>query len=241
MERFLTSGGRRIWAQRRGTGPSLILSSGAGHSGTEAFDQIAGPLSEFATVVTYDRAGLGRSDPAATSPTAEDMTDDLEAVISALDIRAPLFLCGVSLGALPIQLYATRRPRDVAGFLLLDPTPDEMVAGIADWPSGPQEIARKNLTAGAEITPQMAFEMELLVESSIQVRDAIAACGLPDVPLVIAALDRPHASVLSEHHSRMASRSSSGRVVTVDGTSHKSFVEDHSGLIVELARELLQC
>jgi pimeloyl-ACP methyl ester carboxylesterase len=239
MERHIVVDRRNIWTRRVGRGPAIVLLGGAGQSGSAAFASIEDELAKVATVVTYDRAGLGRSDPPTASPTASDMTDDLQAVLDALDVPKPLLLCGVSLGALPAQLYAVRRPNEVAALLLLDPTPDEMLAAIAEWPAGPQDLARRNLTTGPDITPAMGFEMQELIESSIQVRDTIAEHGLSDVPLIVAALNRPHASPLSEYHNQMARRSSRGRVVTVDGSGHRTFVEDHAMLIIELACELL--
>jgi pimeloyl-ACP methyl ester carboxylesterase len=196
-------------------------------------------LAAFATVVTYDRAGLGKSDPPPGPPTAADMADDLAAVLEALGVARPILLIGCSLSALPVQLFAARRPTAVAALLLLDPTPDEMVAAIADWPAAAQDAARTNLATSANLTSTIALEIECIIESSILVRDTIEALGLPHVPLIVAALDRPGTSPLMEGHSKMALRAPLGRLIKVRGDSHESFQRDHAQLIVAVAKELL--
>jgi pimeloyl-ACP methyl ester carboxylesterase len=167
------------------------------------------------------------------------MADDLAAVLDALGAARPIVLIGCSLGALPAQLFAARRPNEVAALLLLDPTPDEMLAAIRDWPEGAQHVARAKLAAGANLEQTMALEVERIVESSILVRDTVEALGLPDVPMVVAALDRPETSPLMEYHSKMAKRAPRGRLVKVTGGSHESFMRDHVQLIVSIAKDVL--
>ncbi|MBO9575182.1 MAG: alpha/beta fold hydrolase [Sphingobium sp.] len=241
-ERFVEVAGRRLWTRTIGAGPSVLLGSGAGRAGVGQAPVIEAMLAQFATVISYDRAGTGRSDPPPVPPRAGDMADDLAAVLDALDIAMPVLLTGFSLSALPCQLFACRRPADVSGLLLLDPTPDDMVAAIADWPAEIQEVSRRNLISGPNVAPAMALEMEGLIDSAIEVREAIRARGLPDIPYRILAIERPGGAGLREHHEAMAARARQGRLVIVPGDGmdgHAGFFHDQGEMIVRMVREML--
>lgn len=70
----------------------------------------------------YDRAGYGYSDPTARAMTAQNITDDLHALLHSAGISGPLVLVGHSIGGLYATLYADRFPSEVAGLVLIDPS-----------------------------------------------------------------------------------------------------------------------
>jgi pimeloyl-ACP methyl ester carboxylesterase len=122
-------GERSLYVERMGTGhPAVVFEAGLGyHSGT--WDGIAEPLQELTAVVRYDRAGLGRSDPAADprSRTAHDAADDLAMVLERADVAEPYVLVGHSFGGLICALYALAYPDSVPGMVLIDPVHPEQV------------------------------------------------------------------------------------------------------------------
>jgi pimeloyl-ACP methyl ester carboxylesterase len=71
-------------------------------------------------VCTFDRPGYGWSSPAPTPRDAENVVEELRALLSAASIPAPYVLVGHSLGGLHVQLFAARYPREVAGLVLID-------------------------------------------------------------------------------------------------------------------------
>ncbi len=78
-------------------------------------------------VCAYDRAGYGRSDPAPMEPRdADDVTDDLHALLTAADEAGPYVMVGSSFGGMIVTYYASRNPEDVAAVVLLDvPAPTD--------------------------------------------------------------------------------------------------------------------
>ena len=75
-------GGRRLHLLRRGVGaPTVILeSSGGGGSSTQDWSVLE-RVARFTHALSYDRAGLGWSDPPAAPKSFNGMADDLDALL----------------------------------------------------------------------------------------------------------------------------------------------------------------
>ena len=107
-------------------------------------------VAKFTRVCSYDRAGLGWSDPDRESYTLERSLNDLHSLLSAADVPAPYVLVGHSYGALLIRAFAARYPNSVAGLVLVDPV------SIRDW-STASEARRKMLDRGVRLSRRGAL------------------------------------------------------------------------------------
>ncbi len=106
-----------------------MLESGHGEdSGT--WDEVFGRTSALTRVCRYDRAGLGRSDPATGERSARDVTTDLRAALQGAGVEGPLVLAGHSLGGAFVRCYADTFPRDVVGLVLVDAVHEDEFARI---------------------------------------------------------------------------------------------------------------
>jgi pimeloyl-ACP methyl ester carboxylesterase len=115
-------GNRVVCARVLGHGPTVVLEAGGGGEGTTgAYGDLEERLAAFATVLTYDRAGSGRSDGPVHGRVAE-MADDLDAVIQVMGCATPVVVVGWSSGGYVAELFAVRHPGKVAGLVLLDPS-----------------------------------------------------------------------------------------------------------------------
>jgi pimeloyl-ACP methyl ester carboxylesterase len=75
-------------------------------------------------VCAYDRAGVGDSGPATTTPrTLDDLVADLDAFAGATHAAVPFVLAGQSLGATVVLRYAQTHPGKVSGVLSMNPVP----------------------------------------------------------------------------------------------------------------------
>ncbi len=112
-------GGRALFLSCTGTGaPTVVLEAGGGNS-AETWAGVQPQVTRFTRVCSYDRAGLGQSDPApAGVRTVQDSVDDLHALLAAAGISDPIVLAGHSLGGLIVRLYASQYPADVVGVVL---------------------------------------------------------------------------------------------------------------------------
>lgn len=120
-------GGRKLYLNIRGSGePTVVFESGFRDSG-QSWDSVADEIANLARVVTYDRAGIGRSDGNANGD-AESPWTDLRKALHATGVEGPVILVGHSLGGL-YSLGFTYRYRDrVAGIVLVDSTHEDWYA-----------------------------------------------------------------------------------------------------------------
>jgi pimeloyl-ACP methyl ester carboxylesterase len=118
-------GGRRLHLWRAGEGsPAVVIATSLGEP-AYGWAELQRRLAQHTTVVVYDRAGLGWSDPGPW-PTGKQTVDDLHALLHAARIPAPYVLVGHSAGGLHMRLYAARHPEQVAGLMLVDAShPDQ--------------------------------------------------------------------------------------------------------------------
>lgn len=93
-------------------------------------------VARFATVLTYDRAGLGWSDPPPHQSTALDSANDLDALLDAAHVSAPVIIAGHSFGALIARVFQQHYSARVAGLVLVDPVVR------AEWPAMTTRLAR---------------------------------------------------------------------------------------------------
>src|SRR5215203_5058455 len=122
-------GGRALFISCIGIGsPTVVLEAGSGN-GADTWAGVQPEVARFTRVCSYDRAGLGQSDPAPTGVrTVQDSVDDLHALLAAADISGPIVLAGHSLGGLIVRLYASQYPNDVVGLVLVDGMPPDLPA-----------------------------------------------------------------------------------------------------------------
>ena len=86
-----------------------------------------------ATVVTYDRAGFGGSEPGPAGLTPDKQVEDLREALDALGVPTPRVLVGHSYGGLMAMHHAARHPDEVAGVILVDAMNRRFVEATGDF------------------------------------------------------------------------------------------------------------
>ncbi len=239
--------GRKIHVRVRGQGPLVVLEGGGGRAGVGYAEDVECQIATFATVITYDRAGLGGSDPPLAAPTAASMVADLSALLSALGVTDPAVFVGFSLSGLIVQLFACMHPELTRGLVLFDPTPMETFAGV------PADLALPSFTVGAngEKTPMsdsLRLEIERLRESCDQVHRAVDLGLMPDVPLIVVTVgvrgkvsNAAHAgSLLYHRHKSIAERASRGKLIVAEKSEHTTLLVREPELAIAAIREVVQ-
>jgi pimeloyl-ACP methyl ester carboxylesterase len=86
-------------------------------------------LEPHARVVSYDRAGLGWSDPPPEAQDAAQSAAQLHAALRSAGIRGPYVVVGHSYGGLVVRAFADLYPDEVVGMVLVDAShPDQWAA-----------------------------------------------------------------------------------------------------------------
>jgi pimeloyl-ACP methyl ester carboxylesterase len=104
--------------------PTVVLEAGLGND-FRIWDLIQPELSAITQVCSYDRAGVGWSDPRPGPRDSNSVADQLHGLLTAAQIRMPVVLMGHSVAGLHLRAYASRFPGEVAGLVLVDPTTPE--------------------------------------------------------------------------------------------------------------------
>jgi pimeloyl-ACP methyl ester carboxylesterase len=123
--KMIDVGGYRVHYTDDGQGePAVVLIHGAGDS-SYSWMHIRKELAKFTRVITYDRGGMGSSDPG-TIPTPVHTVDELNQLLKQTGITGPYILVGHSLGGLIARLYAAAHPDQIAGLVFLDSTHEHL-------------------------------------------------------------------------------------------------------------------
>jgi pimeloyl-ACP methyl ester carboxylesterase len=114
-------GGYRLHLHCTGQGgPTVVFDSGLGDSGL-VWSSIQKRLSEHMRVCSYDRAGLGCSEPGPSPRTYQQAAKELHELLSQAGETPPYLLVGHSAGVNTVRLFVQAYPQNVAGLVLIEP------------------------------------------------------------------------------------------------------------------------
>jgi pimeloyl-ACP methyl ester carboxylesterase len=109
--------GRKLHLLCSGKGsPTIILIAGGGAYSID-WALVQNRIDSDARVCSYDRAGLGWSDPGPENETVEQTVDDLHLLLKKAGEKGPFILGGASIGGIYIQAYQHKFPDEVAGLV----------------------------------------------------------------------------------------------------------------------------
>jgi pimeloyl-ACP methyl ester carboxylesterase len=133
---LLDVGGHRLHLWCTGSGaPTVFLETGLGGSST-GWGYVQPDVARFTRVCSYDRAGMGYSDPGPSPRTARRLANELGNLIDRAGIDHPVVLVAASSGGFNVRVLASDRPDRVAGLVLVDATHEDQtheVPGLAPW------------------------------------------------------------------------------------------------------------
>lgn len=118
--RLVDIGGHRlhIWCTGDGA-PSVILETGLGGSSVD-WGFVQPEVARFTRVCSYDRAGMGYSDPGPSPRTARRLARELTQLLDRSGISGPVVLVGASIGGFTVRVFASENEDRVSGLVLVD-------------------------------------------------------------------------------------------------------------------------
>ena len=172
-------------------------------------------VARFASVWTYDRAGLGWSERSPKPRTARNIVKELHCLLERAGVAPPYVLVGHSKGGLFVRLYAHEYPHEVVGMVLVDAAHEEQELRFPETVARLNQRSRKQtarvlrLMARLNSTGLLApilkrYSAQLLSTIPEKVREMGVAVVLSDSFLKTAAeetisLDENYAAVRAAH------------------------------------------
>lgn len=119
-------GNRKLHVLCIGTGSPTVLFESSGFGNSISSREARTKLSEATRTCSYDRMGIGWSDPGPARITVGMLADNLRALTEDVPIDSPFIMVASSIGGLPAELFARQYPTRVGGLVLLDAATSEM-------------------------------------------------------------------------------------------------------------------
>lgn len=210
--RMVSIGSHRLHLYCVGEGrPPVLLQAGSGLAYTN-WEAVQSRLASVTQVCSYDRTGLGWSEPGPREPSANQATTELRRLLTASGIPGPWILVGHSLGGLYAQQFLNRYRPMTAGVVLVDAPhwdlfrrvprlTESMNPGfleslspllthlglhrrsLPDVPETDPSWVARQLHATSKHLRRAAQEWWAIPASAYQVRDSLSDWG--DTPLVV--------------------------------------------------------
>jgi pimeloyl-ACP methyl ester carboxylesterase len=118
--RLVDIGGYRLHLWCTGNGaPAVILDTGLGGS-SAGWGFVQPDVARFTRVCSYDRAGMGYSDPGPSPRTARRIASELAELLARSGIGGPVVLVGASIAGFDVRVFASDHPERAAGLVLVD-------------------------------------------------------------------------------------------------------------------------
>jgi hypothetical protein len=227
----------RLEAKIEGTNrPPVIFESGF-TGGLFLWAPIQSQIGKVTQTLSYERAGLGRSEPGPEPRSAEPIARELHALLAAKAIAPPYILVGHSAGGLYVRVFAHMYPKEIAGLVLVDPATEEDYERMQKDKTD-EDLQKMGMPPGA------VAQWRALPET---IRQARETWPLPGVPVVVLTSGKPlgqwplatptDMQRWLESHDKLVARIPGAEHIVISGADHLSILKE--GAVVEKIREMV--
>ena len=146
--------------------PTVILETGGG-STHRVWRDVQARVANSTRVVSYDRPGYLNSDSCSSPGDAIRVAKELSEALAKANITPPYILTGWSLGGAFVRVFAGLYSNDVAGMVLIDPTPENFYSRaekeIPEFAAGKASYIQEVTTKGpnGERTEMRMFDSSM--------------------------------------------------------------------------------
>jgi pimeloyl-ACP methyl ester carboxylesterase len=131
--RLVDVGGHRLHLHCTGEGrPTVVLEAPAGGSSL-GWSLVQPGIARETRTCSYDRAGLGWSEPGPRPRSAARIVGELHTLLARSGEAGPYVLVGSSLGGTYLRLFAIRHPEAVAGIVFVDAAHERQFDDNPGW------------------------------------------------------------------------------------------------------------
>jgi pimeloyl-ACP methyl ester carboxylesterase len=256
VEEMADVGTHHLHALVAGEGMPVVIIDGGIGAGSEEYRPLQERLAVKTTVITYDRAGYGLSEPGPLPRDSGTEAGELRVMLHKMGVAGPYVLVGHSLGGLNMEVYAHRYPDEVAGLVLLDPPPLAWLLGEGfpellrlaeqmtdEW----QKTADRGFDAEdvrarreAVFFQMLASEHREMLGTSARLASEIITFGTLPLTVIASGVPNPqfgadsgaYQSYWIEQSRVLAAKSSRGKLVLAKNSTHRLHI-DAADLVAE--------
>lgn len=167
--RLISLGDRRLSIDCDGeVGSATVVLIAGGLAPAKVWAKVQGVVGKFRRVCSYDFAGLGESDKAASKmQSADEVVTDLHALLEGSAEKGPFILVGHSAGGIYARGIVTKYPRQVIGLVFVDSAHEEQALRFHEldpnWQAQDKESAQWGLFVGPGKRLKWRTELPLIV------------------------------------------------------------------------------
>ena len=181
-EEMIDVGGRKLHCCVYGkNGPTVVLVSGFG-APQSYWNTVVPDLAALTTVVTFDRAGIGKSEIGEIPTHGLQSAKDILTLLVKLNVPAPYILVGHSYGGDVVRLFASMYPDHMGGLVLEDTQHEDVLEEQRKILKGKDLEALEQMAARFATPENPKTETDYLNTTKEQVR---SSKPLPRMPFVV--------------------------------------------------------
>jgi pimeloyl-ACP methyl ester carboxylesterase len=161
--------------EREADQPIVVIEAGSGSFSAD-WVLVQPEIAKFARVCTYDRAGLGWSDPGPQPRSSRQYATELHKLLEQAGEEPPFIMVGFSYGGHTVRIYTQEQPKDVVGMVLVDASHPSIELPISEMSSGQWKISK--------FLARISF-FRLIGKRAMQVQSPAMVEKIPDYPYPI--------------------------------------------------------
>ncbi|HTA84507.1 MAG TPA: alpha/beta hydrolase [Bacteroidia bacterium] len=125
--KFIEIQGKKEYVVDKGIGePVVVFISGLGDD-LSSFSEVQKNISKLTRTISYDRAGIGKSESLGNARSIDNISNELNELLTKLDSNQHFILVGHSRAGLIMRYFTNKYPEKVAGMVFIDPTSIEIL------------------------------------------------------------------------------------------------------------------
>jgi len=254
IEHMIDVGGRRLHCYVYGIGsPTVVLVSGL-EAPQAYWNSVIPALAAHTAVVTFDRAGVGKSEIGDLPTHGRQSAKDLHVLLDKLGVPRPYILVGHSYGGSVARLFASMYPDEMGGLILEETQHEDNLNELRKILKGKDLEEFERLMADRFRTPDNPkTEADYGNITREQLRRSKPLPQIPFVVLTAAGRAKAMGPMFSDEaiekmaevdsalNKKLAALIPGGRLIIVEGTGHNIHMDKPDALIapvVEMIREV---
>jgi pimeloyl-ACP methyl ester carboxylesterase len=230
-------GGHNLNVLVGGKGKVTVVLEGGFGIGIASWSSVQKQIAEFAQTISYDRAGLGQSDPGPKPRTGKQIATELHSALEKVGFKPPYLLVGHSLGGIYVRIFADMFPNEVAGMILIDPSQEDFEEWLRRQPNNREKNEREQIAKAPE---GAKLEWAALPETYSLAR----AAKVPSVPVTLFSSTEAEGfsedirKMWTEKHKEWVAKVPGAKHIVLDKSSH--FIQmENPGPVIDAVRQLI--